>query len=450
VVAAAGFAMLSKTGVGAFCLMILGAVASRPVPAEAEPLILDLQTGLALVQENNERLLQARIDLLRGQEELRVARAAGLPQVDASFTYSRDWLLPSFVFAGNAVRIGAANNLTGVVSVRQPLYVGGRIRATADMARRQFAMLGQTERQTTQLVLAEVEERFYDLLLAKELRTVSHLALAWARRNLAQVEARAQAGRAAELDQLRAQVQVSNMRADSISTENNLRLATMALKDVVGLDLDQAIQVRGTFRTETTLDLDDLDALVALGLAERPDLGHVEQEIGWHERKIAADQASTRPSVELVAAGQTQFQSDEFDLADRTWRKSWNTGLVVQIPLFDGRLTGARVAQARQDLRRIEYDRQRVTRQVRLQIQQAYYAVEEASQRIEAHRDALLQAEKGLEVAEARYASGVGTQLENLDAQLALVEARTQRAVARRDKALALMRLEQTVGVLGE
>ncbi len=442
--------MLSKTGVGAFCLMILGAVASRPVPAEAEPLILDLQTGLALVQENNERLLQARIDLLRGQEELRVARAAGLPQVDASFTYSRDWLLPSFVFAGNAVRIGAANNLTGVVSVRQPLYVGGRIRATADMARRQFAMLGQTERQTTQLVLAEVEERFYDLLLAKELRTVSHLALAWARRNLAQVEARAQAGRAAELDQLRAQVQVSNMRADSISTENNLRLATMALKDVVGLDLDQAIQVRGTFRTETTLDLDDLDALVALGLAERPDLGHVEQEIGWHERKIAADQASTRPSVELVAAGQTQFQSDEFDLADRTWRKSWNTGLVVQIPLFDGRLTGARVAQARQDLRRIEYDRQRVTRQVRLQIQQAYYAVEEASQRIEAHRDALLQAEKGLEVAEARYASGVGTQLENLDAQLALVEARTQRAVARRDKALALMRLEQTVGVLGE
>ena len=108
------------------------------------------------------------------------------------------------------------------------------------------------------------------------------------------------------------------------------------------------------------------------------------------------------------------------------------------------------MAQARQDLRRIEYDHQRIARQVRLQIQQAYYAVEEAGQRIEAHRDAVLQAEKGLEVAELRYASGVGTQLENLDAQLALVEARTQSAVARRDKALALMRLEQTVGVLGE
>ncbi len=435
---------------GVFCLVVLCAASSRPARAEAEPLILDLQTGLALVQENNEHLLQVRLDRLRGREELRAARAAGLPQVDASFTYSRNWLLPSFVFAGNAVRIGAENNLTGVVRVRQPLYAGGRIRATEDMARRQFAMLGETERQTTQLVLAEVEERFYDLLLAEELHTVSHLALAWARYNLSQVEAQAQAGRAAELDQLRAQVQVSNMRADSIRAENNLRLATMALKNVVGLDLDQAIEVRGTFRTETTLALDDLDALVALGLSKRPELAHVEQEIGWHERKIAADQASSRPSVELVATGQTQFQSDEFDLADRAWRKSWNTGLVVQMPLFDGRLTGARVAQARQDLRRIEYDRQRIAREVRLQVQQAYYAVEEASQRIEAHQNAVLQAEKGLEVAESRYASGVGTQLENMDAQLALVEARTQSAVARRDKALALMRLEQTVGILGE
>ena len=442
--------MLIKTRVGGFCLAVLCLVSSRSADAEAKPLILDLQTGLALVQENNERLLQARIDLLRGREELRVAQAAGLPQVDASFTYNRNWLLPSFVFAGDAIKIGTENNLTGVMNVRQPLYAGGRIRATEDMARRQFAMLGQTERQTTQLVMAEVEGRFYDLLLAEELRTVSHLALAWARRNLSQVEARAQAGRAAELDQLRAQVQVSTMRADSIRAENNLRLATMALKDVIGLDLDRAIKVRGTFRTETALELDDLEALVTLGLSKRPELAHVEQEIGWHERKIAADQASTRPRVELVATGQTQFQSDEFDLVDREWRKSWNTGLVVQIPLFDGRLTGARVAQARQDLRRIEYDHQRIAREVRLQIQQAYYAVEEASERIEAHRDAVLQAEKGREVAELRYVSGVGTQLENLDAQLALVEARTQSAVSRRDKALALMRLEQTVGVLGE
>ena len=113
-VAAARLAMLIKARVGIFCLVVLCMAFSRPAAAEATPLILDLQTGLTLVQENNERLLQARIDLLRGREELRVARAAGLPQVDASFTYSRNWLLPSFVFAG--MPLGSALKTTSRAS----------------------------------------------------------------------------------------------------------------------------------------------------------------------------------------------------------------------------------------------------------------------------------------------------------------------------------------------
>ena len=188
-----------------------------------------------------------------------------------------------------------------------------------------------------------------------------------------------------------------------------------------------------------------------MGLSKRPELAQVEQEIGWHERKITADQASTRPSVELVAAGQTQFQSDGFDLVDREWRKSWNTGLVLQIPLFDGRLTGARVAQARQDLRRIEYDQQRIARQVRLQIQQAYYAVEEASERIEAPpRCSIAGREGGWKSPSCAMRAGSARSWKIWMRNLTLVEVRTQSAVARRDKALALMRLEQTVGVLGE
>jgi outer membrane protein TolC len=87
---------------------------------------------------------------------------------------------------------------------------------------------------------------------------------------------------------------------------------------------------------------------------------------------------------------------------------------------------------------------------VRLEIQQAYYDVQEAGERIAANRDAVQQAEKGLQIAESRYGRGVGTQLEILDAQLRLVQSQTENATARRDRALALMRLEWAVGILGE
>ena len=432
------------------CLLFMCTIFFRPVPGESEILILDMEQGVALAQKNNERLLQARVDLAYSREGRRLARSAGLPQIEASVNYNRNWLLPSFVFAGNPVRIGTENNLTGTVTVRQRLYAGGSISAAKDMASYQMAIMGETERETRQLVIAAVEERFYELLLAGELLKVSQLAIERSRRNLVQVGAREQAGRASEFDRLRAQFQVSSMRVDSIRAENDLRLTAMALKDIVGLDLDQPIEVQGTYRTQTSLALDDLEALLTKGIAQRPELERVEQQLELEQRSIAAEQAASRPLLDLVATGQTQFQSDEFDVADKTWRKSWNTGLVLQVPLFDGQRTGARVAQAKQTLRRVEYDQQRLQRGIRLEIQQAFYDVQEASERIEANRDAVLQAEKGMQIAESRYTSGVGTQLEILDAQLALVQARTISATARRDRALALMRLERSVGVLGE
>ena len=417
---------------------------------EAETLVIDVEKGVALALNNNERLLQAKIDVVHTREGHRLARSAGLPQLEASINYNRNWLLPSFVFAGSAVRIGTENNLTGTVTMRQRLYAGGGVRAAMDMADRQVAIMGETERETRQLVVAAVEERFYDLLLAGELLKVVHLAIERSRQNLHQVVSRGQAGRASEFDRLRAQVQVSSMRADSIRSENDLRLAAMALKDIVGIDLDQPLEVRGTFRIDTSLEINDLQGLLDRGVANRPELARIIRQLEYQERNVEFERAAGRPLLDLVATGQTQFQSNEFDLADKEWRKSWNTGVVLNIPIFDGQRTGARVAQAKQSLRRAEYERQRLEREVHLQVQQAYYDVEEASERIEANRDAVLQAEQGLRMAESRYANGAGTLLEILDAQLALVQTRTENAMARRDRGLALMRLERSVGVLGE
>ena len=416
----------------------------------AEILTLDLQKGLELARQNNEILLQAHLDKTSSREVYRQARAAGLPQLSASLNYSRNWLLPSFVFAGNAVKIGTENNIAGNLNLRQRLYAGGGVRAAIDMARHQMAMSGQSEREQRQLVDAAVEEQYYGYLLARELLKVAHLAVARARSNHDQVLARARAGRASQFDQLRAQVQVSSMRVDSIRAENNLRLAQMAFKDVVGLALDRPVAIQGVFRSATVLDLSDLDALLKQGIARRPELARLEHQVDWQQRGVAVERAAKRPSLEFVATGQTQFQSDAFDLGNREWRKSWNTGLVLAIPLFDGQLTGARVAQAQQEVKRAEYDRQRLERAVRLEIQQAYYDVQEAGERIAANRDAVHQAEKGLDIAESRYGRGVGTQLEILDAQLALMQSQTENATARRDRALALMRLERAVGILGE
>jgi outer membrane protein TolC len=56
---------------------------------------------------------------------------------------------------------------------------------------------------------------------------------------------------------------------------------------------------------------------------------------------------------------------------------------------------------------------------------------------LEAQEETVGQAQRGLEIASVRYESGVGTQLEVLDAQLELTTARINAETARHDRLVA-------------
>lgn len=416
---------------------------------------LTLEEGVRLALERNEALQVARAEHRRAQGQVGEERAEGLPQLDLGVNYTHNWVLPTFVFdtpqGRNTVKIGTDENLAGTLRLRQSLYTGGRVRAGLGSARELEAQAREAEREARQQVREEVEHRFYALLHDQELARVSALALQRARANLRQVEALRQAGRVADYDLLRAQVQVASLRSDSTQAQNRRALAGLGLRETLGMGLDQALEIAGEFRQQTRLDLGGVEALVRLGLGERPGLRQLDHQLRARQGRVKVEQARALPAVEFQSTGQLQFQSNALDLAaDEVWRKNWSTGVSVQMPLFDGLRIHSRVSQARQEARRQEAELEKARRVAELEIRQAWMELAEARERLQAQQGIVEQAEKGLQVADARYGSGVGTQLEILDAQLILLQAQTQYASAQRDQALALVRLERSVGVLGE
>ncbi|MEW6755655.1 MAG: TolC family protein [Candidatus Latescibacterota bacterium] len=436
-------------------LLLAGLVLAGRVRAQEE-LVLDAGTAVQLAMERNERLLMAGQDLRRAELRVREAWSGGLPQVNANLGYARNWQRPTLVYetpeGTQRFRIGADNDATGGITLSQALYTGGRVRGAVAAARYTRQQSLEASRLARHEVTEAVETAFYDLLLAGELHTVSSLALARARSNLGQVQALRRAGRVSDYDLLRAEVQVSTFASDSIQSDNAVRLAEMALKDVVGLDLATPIRVAGGFRTHSPLLGQEVAVLQEMGVARRPEVQQLERQLGARRSEVGLARAGLLPTVEASVGGQAQFQSDaELDVVKpEEWRRSWNTALTVSVPVFDGLRSRAQVAQVKADVRQLELERQQTARQVRLEVMQAWLDLREADERLKAQQATVEQAEKGLQVAESRYTGGAGTQLETLDAQLALVQARTERAAAQRDRALAITRLERAVGVLGE
>ncbi len=411
---------------------------------------MTLADGISLALERNEQVLISQVEQERAQHSLREARSGGLPQINASIDYNRNWLLPSLVFNGNSVKIGSENTIAATLSMRQSLYTGGRNGALRTLAQQEQEAVGQAYRQARHNIIYEVEKAFYDVLVARELEEVSVIALQSARANQSQVEARRQAGRSSQYDVLRAEVQVSTTAADSIRSQNERLLAEMAFRAVIGLELGSDVEFIGDFRQNSVLDLDELGPLMDEALLNRPELLQLNYRRGQQEAQVSLEKSGQRPELSLVASAQSQFQSDRLDLTDREWRKNWATGFLLQVPLFDGRRASARVAQAKASTRQVELEWQRVERMVRLDVEQNWLRWREVNARMGAQEDAVRQAEKGLQMAESLFKTGAGTQLEVLNAQLALVQSRTGLALARRDRSMSLVSLEKAVGVLSD
>jgi len=418
--------------------LIVAAGAVAPGWAADEPLALTPAIAVQLAMEHNETIGMARSDATAARAFVRESRADGLPDVAASFDYTRNWLLSTIFFNDNAVRIGSDNELLGRLRFNQPLYTGGQVKGSMLSARSRVTAAHEIERQLRQTITAQVETQFYDYLLAAELARVRQLALRRARSNQRQVNALRQAGRANRFEWTRAAVQVSTAESDSIESANDLALAIIDLKDIIGLELSRPVTMGSGFRDTSIRPAGQtVDELVQEALRRRPERLQLLALSKGFEGDEGVARAGTRPRLDLVAVGQMNLQDDSFSS-------------VSGVPLFDGMRSRARVSQAQEARRRVQLQAEQLDRTIEREVRRAWMDVAETVQRLQARQGSVGQARLGLDDAEARYRTGAGTQLEVLDAQLSLSQAESEHARVLRDQSVALVELERAVGVLGE
>src|SRR5574341_1446972 len=104
-------------------------------------------------------------------------------------------------------------------------------------------------------------------------------------------------------------------------------------------------------------------------------------------------------------------------------RNSWNAGVALSMPLFEGGLTKGKVGEARANLRMAEAQRDTLRQSILLEVSQSHADMESAKVRIEVMESSLQKARENLEIARGRYEAGVGPSIEITDAQLASVTA---------------------------
>jgi outer membrane protein len=438
-------ALLLLTTLSAFGAGQVGRPPSAPPPDVPDK--LDLKTAITYALENNFAIRQAR-ERIREQEGLIVeVKALALPNVGVSSVYTKnDEELSSD--RGAPGSSGSDQNWQISLNVRQTLFAGGGVRAALDAQRalREAALLDLQA--TIDAALFEVRTRFYNTLLAREEIQVQEWNVQLLQEQLTIARNRFEAGASSNFEVLRAEVEVANAQPALIRARNNYRLAIDELRQSLGYHNPRVDSIRKTPEFVGTLDVQpvtyELESALQAAREHRPELKRLERLVDAREAGVRNARSNYYPDLAVV--GGYEFRKNNFSNRFSDSLDGWVVGLQSDWAVFDGRATAGRVAQARSQYNQARLLAEETQLAVEVDVRRSLSSLQEAAELVESARKVVAQAEEALRLADARYAAGTVTQLDVLQARVALTQSRLNQLQANYSYNVAVAAMRRAVG----
>lgn len=388
---------------------------------------LDLQKSLELALEGNHDIKKAALNFEKAEEQVNEAYGSSLfPSIEGTGNYARAIKKPVFVFdfmgQSQTFEVGSDHSLTFSVNAEQPLFTGAMFLAVR--IAQTFADISKENADFTKVdIISKVKEAYYTILLSKNLVKLSELQLNRAEENLKNTESMYKAGLVSEYDFLKAKVQYQNSIPVLSNSKTQYNLSENNLKILLGLDLDQKININDSLEYKPKLIPNYEDGL-DITLSQNKLLKQV--ELDAEMKDLVASYEFTKHFPELNAYGNWQTQSQENDprsFTDWRYKNSFSVGLNLRVPIFKGFTIDSKVEQAEIDHKIALEELYKTEKTLKNQYENILANIGDAKQKIDAYKSALGEADKAYSIAKKRYETGLGTQLELTDSIVGLTRA---------------------------
>ena len=402
-------------------------------------LTLDQAIDYALV--NNPEIINLQIELEKAQAQVGQALSHFYPSITATGYYAYINDVPVFDLDGMLVPMGEHKNYDVQVSLQQVLFAWGKIYHGYKITdlNKKIAELNLIRKK--QEIRYSVTDGFYSLLVLEQMVALSQEGFVQLQRHEDAVRKRYEAGLVAQFELLRAQVQVANLKPQVIEAENGLKLAQEGFKMLIGAPLEIDIKIAGELpMVEEDFILDSLTSLALENRAELKTLKNVES-IAKLGQSIAA-----RANLPILVAGATYDRKKPYGFGGNEWGSNVTFNVGFEFPLFTGFKNFYQYKEASADLKQAHLAFDNLTKAITLEVKQAYFNFLASKEAVIAAQDNVGQAEKAFEIIDTRYKNGLATNLEFLDVQLALMQAKTNQLFALKNYYASRAQVYKAVG----
>lgn len=318
------------------------------------------------------------------------------------------------------------HNLCGaVVSVQQPVFMGGKIVASNQMAKYAEELAQSQYDAEHAQVLADIEQAYWQIVSIAAKKNLAENYADLLRQMGKDVDALVAEGFATPSDALTIKVKMNEAEMLYTKATNGLVLAKMLLCKECGLPLD----------SEITLADETLDAIPVPQMspvisdeevyAARPEIKSLDLAKKIYDKKVAVVRADGLPTV-AVMANYTVTNPNVFNGFQNKFGGFFSAGVLVNVPIFHGTEAIQKTRKAKAEAALTQYRLDDAKEMISLQVAQLRQQEGEALEKLTMAESNLENAEENLRVATAGWNEGMIASNVVLQAQTAWLQAHSE------------------------
>ncbi len=431
-------------------LQALSAQATMPLE-QGIPVKLAECIDAALTRNPVMQASQARLDAAVNRAD--EVRSAFYPQVKFTGRAARLSEVPEFsltlpFLGAQTLFPSIAQNYAAKVTLQQNLFSGFRLARSAEAAEfQQTAAQHELARDREDLIL-NVVSAYWNLYRARRVEAVLSQSVEQVSAHANDVENFRKQGMATDLDLLKVQTQLSDIKVKHIEAQSNVRLATIALNILTGSPLQSAVvpadEPSAGANPAGSLGL---DRIIQTARERRAEVAAVTARRDVAEAMVGVAQGGWYPQIVLSANYDYARPNPRVIPPKDAWERSWDVGVMLQWNVWDWFATAKQTAQAKAGLSQAEASLSQISDAIALDAAQNYFRTAEALEKINVASLGLKQAGESYRITAEKFKRGLASNTDLLDSELALLQARLTETQCVVEHLIQVYRLNRSMGV---
>ncbi|WP_291530055.1 TolC family protein [Bacteroides sp. UBA939] len=348
----------------------------------------------------------------------------------------------------DAFRTDTRNMYAGALTLTQPLYMGGKIRAYNKITQYAEELARQQHNTGLQEVILSTDQAYWQVVSLAGKKKLAEGYLQLLQKLESDVDKMIAEGVATKADGLSVKVKVNEAEMTLTKVEDGLSLSRMLLCQLCGLDLSTPIALKDEKENDlspTPVAANGIDLEMVYGT--RPEVRSLELATEIYKQKVNVTRSEYLPSLALMGSYMMTNPST-FNGFEKKFKGMWSVGVVLQVPVWHWREGTYKVKAAKAEARIVQHQLDDAKEKIELQVNQSVFRVNEAAKKLAMAEKNLEKANENLRYATLGFEEGVIAAGNVLEAHTAWLSAQSERIDAQIDVKLTDIYLKKALGQL--